>query len=200
MQSFQNELLQNYYFLLSQSNDLDGIRCGYDAQGYEWRGKKLAHLRRNGKISQEFEPKTVLLDKRNQALLGYIRESLDSTWLAHSCYYPAQMDGVEIYGFKSEFYAVRYLHEVMANFFPNIEYEPLPRLPWEDKKINLVKKKTVSLDFLNAEIGYIQVIDREIWLSRSFYRPITVVGLSNEFYATQYLLQVIKSYFPDLAL
>lgn len=123
---FNSNLLQAYFFDLSKDNE---IACGYDRQGLAWRGQELAEMRMKGLIVKECPCKHVFL-KNLKSLLGYIQECFDGTWLAHSVYYPPNMDGMEVTGFINEFYAVRYLHQVAFAKYPQELGDP-PCLPWE---------------------------------------------------------------------
>lgn len=122
---FNSNLLQAYFFI---STD-DEIGCGYDRQGIAWRGKELAERRMKGLIVKECPCKHVFL-KNLGSLLGYIQECFDGTWLAHSVYYPPNMDGMAVAGFINEFYAVRYLHQIAFATYPQEVGYP-PCLPWQ---------------------------------------------------------------------
>lgn len=160
-------------------------------------------MREQGLIIKECPEKTVVMGDK-KALLGYIRECFDSTWLAHSSYFFGDMGIVEVGGFKDEFYAVRYLHEVMEAAFPNIVYDPVPDLPWKDEKyIQELPEKAVFEEQLNALIGYVQECYGGVWLAYSCYYPksmdqIKTVGFVSEFYAIRYLHQIAEVAFPDI--
>lgn len=160
-------------------------------------------MRQQGLIVKECPEKIVIVGEQG-SLLGYIRESLDDTWLAHSSYFFGDMDVVEVNGFKDEFYAVRYLHQVMIAAFPNIEHDPVPDLPQQHGKcIQEQHEKAIFEKQLNALIGHVSKCCEGIWLAHSCYSPksmneIKIVGFINEFYAIRYLYQIAEVAFPDI--
>lgn len=120
--TFTPASLRNYRFTI-------GMPCGYDQQGNTWEELELAEMRKKGLIVKEYFQKVVFFEN---TLLGYIQECLDGTWLAHSSYNEGTRD-IEIFGFLNEFYAVRYLHQVVKKLYPN-EIGDFPCLPWESDK------------------------------------------------------------------
>lgn len=201
VQSFIHPSLSNYKFSAS-SWDYPELICGYDQQGHSWRGEDLLAMRQQGLIIKDCPEKTVVVGEK-KSLLGYIQESFDSTWLAHSCYFWGDMDIVDVNGFKNEFYAVRYLHQVMAAAFPNIKYDPIPDLPWEQEKNFQRQEEAILEEQLNAVIGYIQECYEGTWLASSCYYPkrmskIKPVGFISKSYAIRYLYQISEVVFPDL--
>ncbi len=115
--------LRNYTFTI-------GMSCGYDQQGNAWEELELTEMRKKGLIVKEYFQKHVFFQN---TLLGYIRECLDDTWLAHSPYNEPTRD-IEIFGFLNEFYAVRYLHQVVKTLYPD-EIGDFPCLPWETEQL-----------------------------------------------------------------
>jgi hypothetical protein len=160
-------------------------------------------MREQGLIIKEYPEKTVVVGEKG-SLLGYIRECFDGTWLAHSSYFFGYMDIVEVSGFKNEFYAVRYLHQVMVAAFPDTAYAPVPDLPWQSEKLVQERpKKDIFLEQLNALLGYIQECYKGIWSAYSCYYPksmneIKAVGFISELYAVRYLYQITEVAFPDI--
>ncbi|MDZ8134051.1 MAG: hypothetical protein RM049_01965 [Nostoc sp. DedQUE04] len=201
-QAFHCPCLSNYKFYTSGWDYPEQI-CGYDRQGHSWRGEELLAMREQGLIIKECPEKTVVVGDK-VSLLGYIRECLDGTWLAHSCYSFGHMDMVEVSGFKKEFYAVRYLHQVMDAAFPDTAYDPIPELPWQHKKlVQEQPEKAIFLEQLNALIGYIQECYKGIWSAYSCYYPksmnaLKLTGFISEFYAVRYLYQIAEVAFPDI--
>lgn len=198
-QPFSCPSLSNYKVSTSTWEYPDRI-CGYDQQGHSWRGAELGAMRHKVLIIKECPEKTILLGEMGH-LLGYIRECFDCTWLASSCYF---VDILEVSGFKNEFYAVRYLHQVMEAVFPNIEYDPVPTLPWRNETLlSEIPDKPIFEEYLNALLGYIQECHTEIWCASSCYYPknmneIKAVGFISEFYATRYLYQITELVFPEI--
>ncbi|AUT03956.1 hypothetical protein CLI64_28210 [Nostoc sp. CENA543] len=195
-QAFSCPSLSNYKVSTSTWEYPDRI-CGYDQQGHSWRGTELVAIRQKGLIIKECAEKTILLGEMGH-LLGYIRECFDCTWLASSCYFA---DILEISGFKSEFYAVRYLHQVMEAAFPNIKYAPVPPLCWENETLLSERpEQAIFEEDLNALLGYIQEYHTGIWCASSCYymNQIKVIGFMSEFYATRYLYQITELVFPSM--
>lgn len=201
--SFQPHIcpsLTNYKISTSIWGDPERI-CGYDQQGNSWWGEELQARRAQGLIIKECPEKTVFVVGEKGCLLGYIRECFDDTWLASTCYFPCI---VEVSGLKNEFYAVRYLHQVLEAAFPNIEYDPVPALPGHNEKlVSELPDKPIFEEDLNALLGYIQECYTGIWCAYSCYYPksmnaIKAVGFISEFYAVRYLYQITEIVFPDI--
>ncbi|NJR19364.1 MAG: hypothetical protein HC785_29260 [Calothrix sp. CSU_2_0] len=108
------------------------MSCGYDHQGNDWKEPELTSMRKRGLIVKEYPYKTILFEN---ILLGYVHECLDDTWSAHSPYNALSVGDMEISGFINEFYAVRYLHQVIKANYPE-EIGDLPCLPWEHLQTN----------------------------------------------------------------
>jgi hypothetical protein len=106
--NFDNPSLANYLFSTSTV-------CGYDKQGNPWYEEELIEIRLQGLIVQEFIAKSVFFEN---ALLGYIQECPDRTWLSHSAYNEPIRD-IEVFGFINEFYAVVYLHQMIKTVYPD---------------------------------------------------------------------------------
>ncbi len=121
--NFTLKSLINYTFTVSMS-------CGYDQQGRSWKEPELTSMRKKGLIVKEYPYKTVFFEN---ILLGCIKECLDGTWSAHSPYNALSVGDIEISGFIDEFYAVRYLHQVIKANYPD-EIGDFPCLAWEQEK------------------------------------------------------------------
>jgi hypothetical protein len=66
----------------------------------------------------------------NNLILGYIKEMSDGTWLAISTFTLLKLQNVEISGFASKAYAIRYLHQIAIPHHENLLKE-IPIFPWE---------------------------------------------------------------------
>ncbi|MBH8563515.1 hypothetical protein I8748_15190 [Nostoc sp. CENA67] len=115
--------LKDYTFTLGKE-----LSCGYDEQGRKWEEPELTEIRKKALIVKECPRKDVFFEN---IVLGYIQKCLDDTWLAHSPYTSPNMD-MDICGFIDEFYAVRYLHQVIKSVYPD-EIRDVPRLPWKQE-------------------------------------------------------------------
>ena len=88
-------------------------------------------------LPQEYEigldyPKKDIFLEELDALIGYVQKYNDGIWFSYSPYYPQTTGKVEAIGFISEFYAVRYLYQIVAAFFYDLVDETIiPPLPWE---------------------------------------------------------------------
>lgn len=124
---FTLESLKDYTF--TQDNSLF---WGHDKQGRVWEEPELTEMQKKGLIFICSPHKTVFFKEGDRSLLGYIQEGFDGTWLAHSGYYPPMMDGMEVFGFINEFYAVRFLLQVMQS---QSEYSDssreIPQISWK---------------------------------------------------------------------
>ena len=121
---FSLESLKDYFFELDEEKF-----CGYDEQGKEWYGEELIEKSRQGLIVKE-SPSQMVFHRKRGGLLGYIHETFDGSWWAYSPYYPPRMSWIDVFGFRNEFYAVRYLHQVSNSQFPDNPQE-IPCLPEE---------------------------------------------------------------------
>jgi hypothetical protein len=110
--AFSAEELKDYFFELKET------LFGYDQQGQVWEGEELIEMRTKGLIVKEFPHKTVF-HRKTLSLLGFIEETFDKTWWAYSPYRPPKMSLMDTFGFSDEFYAVRYLHQILCSRFPN---------------------------------------------------------------------------------
>ncbi len=98
-------------------------------------------------------------------LFGYIQETFDDTWLAHSLNYPVILDGIEFFGFANEFYAIRFLHQVrQAKYSDKLgEIPPLeeitrkhtyyPQLSFEDRPFSQKYLENYTLT-VNEELSW----------------------------------------------
>lgn len=107
--SFASSSLEGYTFTLSEV-----MSYGYDQQENIWQGDELIEKCKKGLIIKEFSQKVVFFER---ILLGCIQECPDSTWLAHSPYTTPILD-FNILGFLNEFYAIRYLHQIIKANYP----------------------------------------------------------------------------------
>ena len=123
--SFTDEPFVNYRFDVREE-----LSYGYDKQGHLWRGKEFTKLWQQGLIIKECLYQDVFLDN---ALIGYMQQEKDGTWLAHSLFYPKEMSDMGVSGFVNEFYAALYLHQIALSQYPE-SVEEIPCLPWERKK------------------------------------------------------------------
>lgn len=202
-QPFSCPSLKNYQFRVS-GFEYPERTCGYDLQGKMVRGEEFLAQRKRGTIVKECPEKTVILGQKGH-LLGYVRETFDGTWLAHRCYFSASLDFIEVNGFRNEFYAIRYLHEIMDSVFPDMPYDSLPDLPLRSNRtISKSIKEEIILEALNAAVGYVEEYDREVWLAYGYYQPrsicaVRAIGFVSKFYAARYLYQLAEATFPDLA-
>jgi hypothetical protein len=197
---FQDTRLSSYNFSLSHPEDTERY-FGVDNQLNIWRGSKLADLNREGKISKTLPEKDIII-RETGALLGYVRECPDSTFLAHSCYFSGAFDWVEVNGFREEFYAIIYLHEILIKTFPRDIYPAPPNKNISNLTSNSADAKGIYIQELDAKVGCIQQVSDSLWMANSFYHPqnmsgLKVVGFLNEFYASRYLFQVAEVFFPD---
>ena len=120
--SFSLESLKKYTFTKS-----DEKIFGYDNNGKIIKKSDIEEAIINKKISKIFPRQYVYFA---DITLGYIQECPDGTWLAHSSYHiDSPLDGVEVFGFVNEFYAVRYLHSVLEAVFTE-DVEVPPKLDW----------------------------------------------------------------------
>ena len=103
---FEDSRLSGFSFRL---NDISEF--GYSKKGDMWFGKQLSEKRQEGLVSQEF-PKKAIFSTEN-CLLGRIEETPDGSWWAHGPYYPDELRWIDVFGFSSEFYAVRYFCQIV---------------------------------------------------------------------------------------
>lgn len=121
-QSFSSACLEKYKFTICEEKSY-----GYDQDGNTWQGLELKERCLQATIKREFPWKNVFFDN---ALIGCIQEITDGTWLALSPFYPPEMLGMQVYGFSDEFYAIRYLHQIVLAYYEEC-IEGVSQLPWE---------------------------------------------------------------------
>lgn len=198
--NFSFKFLDRYKFTLSEINVYV-----YDSQGKIWREPEIFEKIEKRDIVRIMPQKWVSFSK-SRGILGYIQECPDGTWLAHSSYYineKSLLDGTEIFGFSDEFFAIRYLHQIMGAAFLDFGYESVPPLP-QEYEIGLdYPKKDIFLEDLDALIGCVQRYGDGIWFSYSPYYPqatgkVEAIGFISEFYAVRYLYQIVATFFYDL--
>jgi hypothetical protein len=114
---FPSSDLQRYTFTLS-----DITAYGYDQQRVIWQGSELEELRNQGLIVKECPRMNVFFE---DILLGSVQECLNGTWLAHSPYTTPDLD-LNVLGFANEFYAIRFLHQIIKTKYPD-EIDDIPQ-------------------------------------------------------------------------
>ena len=121
-QSFKSEDLGIYTFTINLE-----LPYGYDQDGKICEGLELKQKRQQGQINGEFHRKNIFIDG---TLIGYVSQTKDSNWFAISSCTPSTAQDIKNYGFKNEFYAIRYLHQVAHFYYPEC-VEEISSLPWE---------------------------------------------------------------------
>ncbi|WP_377479963.1 MAG: hypothetical protein P2A85_11505 [Microcoleus anatoxicus] len=129
---FQINGLEKYSFSISRH-----LSYGYDRKGVIWQEPELTEMQKRGAIVKEYPYKEVLCER---AVLGYIQECLDGSRLASTAYFEPIM---EILGFISQFYAVRFLHQIIKVKYPQAVGD-VPSLLSEPGKTDLPLKKAIN--------------------------------------------------------
>lgn len=113
------------------------LSYGYDRKGVIWQEPELTEMRKTGAIVKEYPYKVIFFEK---GLLGCIQECLDGSWLAGTAYFEPPL---EILGFINQFYAVRFMQQVMEEKYPQ-EVSDVPSLPSEPEKTDLPLKNAIN--------------------------------------------------------
>lgn len=132
-QKFQIPGLEKYKFYFSRN-----LSYGYDRKGVIWQEPELTEMRKKGAIVKEYPYQGV--NSWDLAFLGYIQECLDGSWLAGTAYFEPPL---EILGFINQFYAVRFMQQVMEEKYPQ-EVSDVPSLPSEPEKTDLPLKNAIN--------------------------------------------------------
>ena len=103
------------------------LSYGYDQDGKICEGLELRQKQQQEQINEEFYCKNIFIDS---VLIGYISQTRDGNWFAISSCVPSVVQDIKNYGFKNEFYAIRYLHQVAYFYYPEC-VEEVSSLPWE---------------------------------------------------------------------
>ncbi|MEZ2277232.1 MAG: hypothetical protein ACBR12_09985 [Microcoleus sp.] len=130
--TFQIPGLEKYSFHINRH-----LSYGYDRKGVIWQEPELTEMRKKGAIVKEY-PYKVILGKGGY--LGCIQECFDGYWLACTAYFEPIM---EILGFINQFYAIRFLQQVMEEKYPQ-EVSDVPCLPSELEKTDLPLKNAIN--------------------------------------------------------
>ncbi len=129
---FQIPGLEKYTFYINRD-----LSYGYDRKGVIWQEPELTEMQKKGAIVKEYPYKTVI-SCEERAILGYIQECLDGSWLASTAYFEQ-----ETLGFINQFYAVRFLQQVMEEKYPQ-EVSDVPSLPSQPEKTDLPLKNAIN--------------------------------------------------------
>lgn len=78
-----------------------------------------------------FSNKKVIYLKSLNAPIGYIQNSNDTSWMAYSFYHPKSLSQMKVFGFSSDFFAIRYLFQVAEVFLPECIQE-VSNLSWSN--------------------------------------------------------------------
>ncbi|MEG4169609.1 MULTISPECIES: hypothetical protein [unclassified Microcoleus] len=124
--------LEKYRFYIGRD-----LSYGYDRKGVIWQEPELTEMRKKGAIFKEYPYKVIVSEK---ALLGAIQECLDGSWLASTSYFEPPL---EILGFINQFYAVRFMHQVIKVQYPQAVGD-VPSLPSEPEKTDLPLKNAIN--------------------------------------------------------
>ena len=130
---FQIPGLEKYNFSIDRN-----LSYGYDRKGVIWQEPELTEMHKKGAIVKEYPYKVVNFLK--SAFLGCIQECFDGYWLACTAYFEPIM---EILGFISQFYAVRFLHQIIKVKYPQAVGD-VPSLLSEPGQTDLPLKKAIN--------------------------------------------------------
>jgi len=110
---------------------------GYDRKGVIWQEPELTEMRKKGSLVKEYPYKNISCEG---VRLGCIQECFDGYWLACTAYFEPIM---EMLGFINQFYAVRFLHQVIKVKYPQGVCD-VPSLPAEPEKTDLAVEDVIN--------------------------------------------------------
>ena len=187
---FEDSRLSGFSFRL---NDISEF--GYSKKGDMWFGKQLSEKRQEGLVSQEF-PKKAIFSTEN-CLLGRIEETPDGSWWAHGPYYPDELRWIDVFGFSSEFYAVRYLCQIV-----NLKEKNNPLKYPEDttfnslqniQNFNYVNKYSYNLSLYEfntkLELSFGYDVEGNIWHQEEFKKLFVEGSIINAYFHKEVFLE-----------
>ncbi|NEQ98572.1 MAG: hypothetical protein F6K30_17930 [Cyanothece sp. SIO2G6] len=106
---FDDERLRNFDFWLSESD------FGYGEDGNMFWGEELEQRRKKGGNHHEYLHKLVFMSSGSDrgTYFGSIEATPDNSVWAHGPYYPPSLWYLDVFGFENEYYAIRYLCQVL---------------------------------------------------------------------------------------
>ena len=153
-ENFDSSLLQDYCFELSKSGTWYDESCncnyhdrygtiGWDVDGVIYHGYQLVWKRKKELIIKDSIPKSIFY-RKTFGYLGFIQETTDGAWFVNSPYAFNHHFSLYISGFRNEFYAVRYLHQMTLSRFP----DSIDLLP---KTLPIMKSDCSKLKSMNVD-------------------------------------------------